>query len=206
MALQIAHWPINLSIHGSKTAHLVPVTTMPTTGQNKTAPTSHEISCGWTSTELLSGSRWKPNRKLLLPVHLGNPTENCFQFALDFQQKTVSWPLIIHPSWYTGGVRHRERERERRERRDEKAMARIRPVYRCKLRVRCSQDGKSRTMLTNYGKVERVWDEDTYVFSFFSLSLSLHLFSPLVHVNDLLLSFCFVMWTVTCRRFFSAMV
>jgi hypothetical protein len=38
MALQNAHWPINLSAHGSKTAHLVPVTSMLTTGQSKTAP------------------------------------------------------------------------------------------------------------------------------------------------------------------------
>jgi hypothetical protein len=32
---------------------------------------------------------------------------------------------------------------------------------------------KSSTMFTNYGKVERVWDEDRYVFPFLYLSLSL---------------------------------
>jgi hypothetical protein len=38
-----------------------------------------------------SGSLLKPNRKLLLPVHVGNPTENCFfRFTFETQQKTAS--------------------------------------------------------------------------------------------------------------------
>ncbi len=143
-----------------------------------------------------SSSPWKPNRKLF-PVRLRNPTENCFQFSLEIQQKTVSWPLIIHPSWYTGGVRERERERERK---DEKAMARVRPLYCCKLRVRCKQDGNRAPCSSSTTGRWSAFEMKAGMCFLSSLSLSLHLFSPLVHVDDLLLSFCFVTWTVTCRR------
>ncbi len=151
-----------------------------------------------------SGSRWKPNRKLLLPVHLGNPTENCFfRFTLETQQKTVSsspWKSnrklfpdhlssILH-----GTLVGSEREKRWKGYGENKAGVLLQTSSTMHTRQ------KSSTMFTNYGNVERVWDEAWYVFSFFSLSLSVHLFSPLVHVDDLLLSFCFVMWTVTCRR------
>jgi hypothetical protein len=53
-----------------------------------------------------SSSPWKPNRKLL-PVRLGNPTENCFL-------TTYHPSFMVH--WW--GPTQREREKRGRERRE----------------------------------------------------------------------------------------
>jgi hypothetical protein len=72
-------------------------------------------------------------------------------------------------------------------------------VYCCKLRVRCSQDGNRAPCSPTTGRWS-AFEMKTGMYFLSSLSLSVHLFSPLVDVDDLLLSFSFVMWTVTCRR------
>jgi hypothetical protein len=126
-----------------------------------------------------SSSPWISNRKLF-PDHLSS---------------ILHGPLVRSD---TDTERERERERRWKGYGENKAGVSLQTSSTMQARR------KSSTMFTNYGKVERVWDEDRYVFSFLSLSLSL--ISPLVHVDDLLLSFCFALWIVTCRRFFSAMV
>jgi hypothetical protein len=129
-----------------------------------------------------SSSPWKPNRKLFLPVHLGNPTENCFL-------------TIYHPSFmvHWWGPTHREREK----------MKWLWQELGRWIVANFEYDARKKEIEQHVHQLREggallIWRQ-ICVF-FLLLSLSLHLFSPLVHVDDLLLSFCFVMWTVTCRR------
>lgn len=80
---------------------------------------------------------------------------------------------------------------------DEQAMARIRPVY-CGNFEYDARQSEIERMFTSYGKVERV-DMKTGMCFLSSLSLSLRLFSSLVHdlvhvVDDLLLSLSLLLY------------
>jgi hypothetical protein len=122
-----------------------------------------------------SSSPWKPNRKLF-PDHLSS---------------------ILHGTLVGSDTQ--------RERKDEMAMARIRPVNCCKLRVRCTQEGNRATCSPTTGRWSAFDMKTDMCFLSSSLSLSPPIFSSCACRWP---STVFLLCYVNCDMpsFFSAMV